>query len=62
MTQFPIAATSGAVIPLDELRDTLNRALILMDELQPSSISAARLQQIVDELDESFGANHPAHS
>lgn len=47
---------------MEELRDTLYRALNLMDELHPSSISAARLQQIIDELDDSFGANGQAHS
>lgn len=54
MTQSPIAA-STVDNRLAALRDLLDRALGLMDDLRPSSIPAARLQQIIDELDDCLG-------
>lgn len=54
MNQSPISspAEDGA---FEQLRHHLVRALQLLDEMRPSSISAARLQQVLDEVDREFG-------
>lgn len=62
MTQSPNAAVSDEDKRPEQLRDMLHRALNLMDELQPASIPAARLQQIVDEFDDHFGAPGRSHA
>lgn len=56
MTQSTGVTAGQAIEPLEEIREHLDRALKLMDELRPSSIAAARLQHVVDELDQNFGS------
>lgn len=54
MIQFPDLTALNPDDPRFLLRRHLNKALTLMDELSPSSIPAARLQQIIDELERDF--------
>ena len=54
MTKPSTATLDWSNDPREELRNLLMRALLLMDQLRPTSIPAARLQQILDEFDENF--------
>lgn len=56
MNQFPALTSLNPNDPFLALRGLLNKALTLMDEISPSSIPAARLQQIIDELDRDFAS------
>lgn len=57
MTHTPNIVSPIPDARYEHLHNNLIRALELMDELRPSSVPAARLQQILDELETEFGSS-----